>query len=102
MARQEYYLKLVVGLNVVQGRLDSNLWLVVFLICIILNRKDKVCSSLKCHFDHILCSHLHYSQVNMKAGGVYSNDKAMLNIPVAKIFIADLRQFGLYKVQQKL
>ena len=36
----------------------------------------------------------------MKAGGIYSNDKAVLNIPVAKIFIADLRQFGLYKVQQ--
>ena len=64
--------------------------------------KDQVCSSLKCHFNHILCSHLHYSQVNMKAEGIYSNDKAVLNVSVAKIFIADERQFGLYKVQRNL
>ena len=31
----------------------------------------------------------------MKAGGIDSNDKAVLNITVAKIFIADLRKFGL-------
>ena len=31
----------------------------------------------------------------MKAGGIDRNYKAVLNIPVAKIFIADLGLFGL-------